>query len=372
MVQKTMLAGLLCCALSVFTGYAASASELSIGKDKVREMSVVVHTGSFRSTLTISSNEWRRMVLNRHVTEKLESAPPETDAYLEVSRGGQKTTYVIEAQYDLYNAEQKQRLRLRASDKAKLKGLVEGLRRRHYGKIYTWTVAKGFIPMKSIFTVTDVDTGLSFRVQRRAGANHADVQPLTKQDTAVMKQIYNGTWSWKRRAVLISSNGHRLAASMHGMPHGGDGIPGNGFAGHFCIHFQGSTTHGSGNVDPDHQLMIYKAGGKLDGYLQKASPSQVIDVFLIAMNQQDPNMLAKTFVDAHQADLQQYLNEMSQIKAIIKSRPLREETVEGFPLWANLPLSAVIYWNTSKEKKVMQFHLVRNSVWEPWKIESIK
>lgn len=61
-----------------------------------------------------------------------------------------------------------------------------------------------------------METGLQFQVQRRAGKNHADVQPLTKQDTAVMKQIYQGKWSWKRRAILVRKDDQFLAASMHG------------------------------------------------------------------------------------------------------------------------------------------------------------
>ena len=58
-----------------------------------------------------------------------------------------------------------------------------------------------------------------------------------------MKTIYNGKWSWKRRAILIITHDQLLAASMHGMPHGAGALK-NGFPGHFCVHFYGSTTHG--------------------------------------------------------------------------------------------------------------------------------
>ena len=71
-----------------------------------------------------------------------------------------------------------------------------------------------------MFTVIDVETGKSFDVQRRAGSHHADVQPLTRKDTKVMKEIYHGHWSWRRRALLILAENRLLAASMHGMPHG--------------------------------------------------------------------------------------------------------------------------------------------------------
>ena len=54
-------------------------------------------------------------------------------------------------------------------------------------KILPWEKANEVLPNKSIFTILDVETGLHFTVQRRAGSNHADVQPLTYQDTKIMK-----------------------------------------------------------------------------------------------------------------------------------------------------------------------------------------
>jgi hypothetical protein len=87
------------------------------------------------------------------------------------------------------------------------------------------------------------------------------VQPLTAFDTAVMREIYGGRWSWARRPVLVEVGGHRLAASMNGMPHGAGSIGGNDFPGHFCIHFLLSEVHRSGRVDPQHLLAILAAAG---------------------------------------------------------------------------------------------------------------
>src|SRR4051794_22075014 len=60
-----------------------------------------------------------------------------------------------------------------------------------------WEKVNNIIPNKTTFTIIDVETGLSFRVQRRAGKQHVDVQPLTKEDTQIMKKIYHNKWSWK-------------------------------------------------------------------------------------------------------------------------------------------------------------------------------
>lgn len=108
-------------------------------------------------------------------------------------------------------------------------------------------------------TITDVETGLSWREQRRGGTNHADCQPLTAADTAALKQAYGGKWSWNRRAIIVTIDGKNYAASMNGMPHGGGSIEDNDFPGHHCIHFTNSRTHGSNRVCPLHQAAIKRA-----------------------------------------------------------------------------------------------------------------
>lgn len=115
------------------------------------------------------------------------------------------------------------------------------------------------IPKNARFTIKDVKTGKTFEAVRWSGTNHLDAEPRTAADTATMKSIFGGEWSWRRRAILIMYNGHVYAASMNGMPHGTTTISGNGFDGHFCIHFKNSKTHGTKKVDADHQSAVTAA-----------------------------------------------------------------------------------------------------------------
>lgn len=114
------------------------------------------------------------------------------------------------------------------------------------------------IPKGATFTVKDVSTGKTFTCRRWSGANHMDSEPLTATDTATMKAIYGGSWSWNRRAILVMYNGHVYAASMNGMPHGTSTIS-NNFDGHFCIHFYNSRTHETNRVDEAHQNAVARA-----------------------------------------------------------------------------------------------------------------
>ena len=136
------------------------------------------------------------------------------------------------------------------------------------GKVYNvdwWTGGiQDIFTRGTIATVTDVKTGLTFKVKRRGGHNHADVEPLDSESTAALRKCYGGSWSWDRRAILVTVNGRTYAASMNGMPHGNSSIS-NGFSGHFCIHFLNSRTHGGNNWDESHQSCIayaFKQGNK--------------------------------------------------------------------------------------------------------------
>lgn len=124
-----------------------------------------------------------------------------------------------------------------------------------------WTEAQYVFPINAVALVTDFRTGKKFRIKRTIGANHADCEPLTAKDAAVMKEVWGGTYSWKERAVIIETGGRKLAASMSSMPHGIQYITGNNFNGHFDVHFKNSTRHMDGKITPAHQEQIRIAAG---------------------------------------------------------------------------------------------------------------
>lgn len=111
----------------------------------------------------------------------------------------------------------------------------------------------------SRFTVTDVRTGLSWRVRRFGGWYHADCEPVTAADTAIMKRAVGGKWSWDRRAIWVSYNGKNVAASMNGMPHMANPTKNNNFDGHFCIHLLNSKVHETSRACSRHQSMVQEA-----------------------------------------------------------------------------------------------------------------
>ncbi|WP_160721129.1 hypothetical protein [Bacillus sp. USDA818B3_A] len=229
-----------------------------------------------------------------------------------------------------------------------------------------WNRVDQILPRYTKFTVRDIETGKKFKVQRRAGSNHADVQPLTSKDTKIMKKIYGGKWSWKRRAIIVIYKNERIAASMHGMPHGAGALK-NNFPGHFCIHFYGSTTHRSNSMDLSHMLMIYKASGRLDHYLANADPYQIVNAYVAGFKQQDSAIVAS--ISLQKISWAPVLEKIENVRISRLERLPPEDLTEEI----SLDVPAEIDWyikgkggQTFRE----EIHLIRFSPVDPWKVDS--
>ncbi|WP_366921968.1 hypothetical protein MFMK1_002394 [Metallumcola ferriviriculae] len=207
--------------------------------------------------------------------------------------GAKETSYLFDGSY-LYDNDNKARLKLEDRALTILENNFNSLSSETFAPLTPWSKAEKIFSRKAKAKITDLETGLSFWVQRRGGTYHADVQPLTKEDTIIMKNIFHSRWTWKRRAIIVEAGSQKMAASMNGMPHGQGAINQNNFPGHFCIHFYNSLTHGSRSRDPAHHVMMLKAAGKIEEHLRSATPAETANVFWLAVEQQDQYLLKLT------------------------------------------------------------------------------
>ena len=107
--------------------------------------------------------------------------------------------------------------------------------------------------------IYDIDTGISLRIKRMGGSNHADVEPATAADSAKLLKIAGGTFSWDSHAVILYANGKYVACGINTMPHGDQTIRNNAYDGQFCLHMCGSLTHCSDAENANHQASINRA-----------------------------------------------------------------------------------------------------------------
>ncbi len=129
------------------------------------------------------------------------------------------------------------------------------------GRLIEWKDAAGLVKPGETFTIIDFRTGISWKERRLGGDNHLDSEPLTKADTAKLKQVYGGRFSWSRRPVLVKVGSRTYAASINGYPHDPYRVKDNNYPGHHCVHFLNSRTHGTNTKDPEHQRCIKTAAG---------------------------------------------------------------------------------------------------------------
>lgn len=106
-------------------------------------------------------------------------------------------------------------------------------------------------------SVYDINSGITWNAKYIEGKNHADVVPATAADASKLK-ANNITGSYVRRPVIVTIAGQQFAGSMYAVGHGSTNFV-SFFSGVMCIHFTGSKTHGTGNVDADHQAAINQA-----------------------------------------------------------------------------------------------------------------
>lgn len=330
-------------------------------------LTLVVKSSSeaaLQTTLTIKNSKLAHAIINSK-EKSVGQLLPISDMYVTV---GDKPL-ILDRKGNAFDLQSGKKVLLRHSIQKRLFDYARLLRARHYGKMIPWEKVELLIPKEAKFTVIDLETGKRFKVQRRAGDAHADVQPLTRKDTKTMKDIYDGHWSWRRRAILVKTKERTIAASMHGMPHGVGALQ-NGFPGHFCIHFWKSKTHRSERMDPAHEVMVYQAAGRVHRYLEHANPYELIDAFLVAVNQHDNDLVKMIISREIPEKTEKLLDILNNVEAINNSSDLNKDH-PSTAVGVEIPVDVRIYWNGRGETKdSIPFVVTRNAPGERWHIDT--
>lgn len=151
-------------------------------------------------------------------------------------------------------------------------------------EIVSWDSISKQIPVGSNIDIQDYKTSIKFRVRRTAGSLHADVEPCTKEDYSIMKEIYALPPSFEQAyyyPVICTIDGKKYGAAIMSFPHAGSTktppgtktkiltggfrnilngnyIRDNGVVGHFCLHFKDSRRHTDEKQDKNAQEAINK------------------------------------------------------------------------------------------------------------------
>ncbi len=90
----------------------------------------------------------------------------------------------------------------------------------------------------TVMQIYDFSTGYSWQCVMMSNGKHADSQPRTADDTAIMYKAFGNKNTWTPKAVWITfPDGQTYIGSLHNVPHLSGSIKDNNFDGHLCIHF---------------------------------------------------------------------------------------------------------------------------------------
>lgn len=88
------------------------------------------------------------------------------------------------------------------------------------------------------FLVYDPATGLCWKLHLMSAGRHADVEPLTAQDTAIQYRAFGNRNEWGPKPVyVLLPDGRWTVGGLSNVPHGSQTIKGNDFNGQNCLHF---------------------------------------------------------------------------------------------------------------------------------------
>ena len=128
---------------------------------------------------------------------------------------------------------------------------------------------KPTIKSGQVVLVYEPSSGSSFYLRLYSLGRHADSEPLTANDTAIMKAAWGGKFAWTEKPVYVRlPSGTWCIASMHSMPHLSGSISNNDFDGHLCVHFPRTMTECQQNAPKNgvrHQNDIRKHWLKITG-----------------------------------------------------------------------------------------------------------
>ena len=125
--------------------------------------------------------------------------------------------------------------------------------------LYWFTEVKPNIRTGQHITIFDPATNLEWTLRLYSLGHHADSEPLTATDTAIMYKAFGYTNTWTPKPVYVQlPSGTWTLATMHNVPHLKGSIDDNDFDGHLCVHFLRTMEECSAN-DPDYGVTHQKA-----------------------------------------------------------------------------------------------------------------
>lgn len=126
------------------------------------------------------------------------------------------------------------------------------------GELMEWSEVLTYLTIGKEARVYDFYTGYEYSIVRVGGENHADVVPASDEDYKMFLKTFGGSHTWEKRPVVITVDGHDIAASVFGALTRKESNS-SFIDGTLCFYFHNSTSDIGGLTDSEHITNIYMA-----------------------------------------------------------------------------------------------------------------
>lgn len=117
-------------------------------------------------------------------------------------------------------------------------GQTTGPKKSEVQLLHWFNEIKPSIRSGKYITIFDPATNLGWRLRLYSLGRHADSEPATATDTAIMFRAFGNQNTWTPKPVYVQlPDGRWTLATMHNVPHLSGSIKDNDFDGHLCVHF---------------------------------------------------------------------------------------------------------------------------------------
>lgn len=130
------------------------------------------------------------------------------------------------------------------------------------GALSNWESIGTQFSVSAEVTVTDLYTGQTYSVTRTGGVNCAQVVTTGTEDFATYTETFGGGESWEHRSVLVRVGAATYAASIFGMPTGGQALNDSGMKGYTILYFNNSKTDILSFPDEEARVALTRAATK--------------------------------------------------------------------------------------------------------------
>ena len=150
-------------------------------------------SASYVTSVTIQSRPFVKGIADARQSDGKGVGTWAADVTLTLKRGDHTLSWIVDEDGTLLDLEKQKRLHPSPPVQRKLQVIADQLRIKHYGDLTAWPEVDTVLPKKARFQIIDLETGLTFRVQKGRGPTRRRAAPYAGRHQKRLKKFTTGS-----------------------------------------------------------------------------------------------------------------------------------------------------------------------------------